>query len=560
MSDNHLRPAGTGNGAIMRKEFLIASCLVVIVVFLIGVFYPSFNWLLVPVGFLIAVGVYDMVQTRHTIWRNFPIAGRGRQFIEILRPPFHQYFVESDIDGRPISRMFRSIVYRRAKRVMDTNPFGTKVDVYRTGYEWMDHSLAAIPEEEMPNDLRIRVGGPDCSRPYNASLLNISAMSFGALSKNAILALNGAAKQGGFAHNTGEGGISPYHLHYGGDLIWQIGTGYFGCRTAKGRFSQELFAEKAQQENVKMIELKLSQGAKPGHGGILPAHKNTQEIAAIRGVATYTEVNSPAIHSAFTNPIELMRFIRQLRELSGGKPVGFKLCVGRKSEVLSLCMAMEKTGITPDFITVDGGEGGTGAAPLEYSNSVGMPLRDAVAFVADCLNGFDLRDRIKIAASGKMFTGFHIVRNLALGADWCNSARGMMLALGCIQALECNSNRCPTGIATQDPGLVQGLVVKDKIPRVIGFHELTLKSVRELLSAAGLDSPAKLNRSHINRRINATTTRRYDEIFPYLPPGCLGEMPYPPRFRHLMGEASAHCFSAERCIVNFEDVMREVEA
>lgn len=543
----------------MRLEFIIFSCISVIVTSLLGFLWPPFFWFLLPLAVIIVVGTYDILQTRHTIWRNFPILGRGRQLIEILRPPFQQYFVESDIDGTPINRMFRSIVYRRAKRVMDTNPFGTKVDVYRTGYEWMDHSLAAIPEEEMAADLRVMVGGPDCTKPYNVSLLNISAMSFGALSNNAILALNGAAKIGGFAHNTGEGGLSPYHLRNGGDIIWQIGTGYFGCRTDDGRFSEERFQQKAVLDAVKMIELKLSQGAKPGHGGILPADKNSEKIAAIRGVEPYTQVNSPAVHSAFENPLEMMYFIKKLRDLSGGKPVGFKLCVGRKSEMVSLCMAMIKTGITPDFITVDGGEGGTGAAPLEYSNSVGMPLRDAVAFVVDCLTGFNLKGKVKVAASGKVFTGFHLVKNLALGADWCNSARGMMLALGCIQALECNSNRCPTGITTQNPNLVRGLVVNDKIPRVVGFHELTIKSVRDLLCAAGLESPAKLNRSHINRRINAVTTRRYDEIFPYLPQGALLEPPYPLRFNHLMTEASTRCFSAERCIVNFENEMREVE-
>ncbi len=543
----------------MRLEFTLFSCVSVVVVLGIGLLWPPFLWFLFPLLVFIIIGVYDMLQVKHTIWRNYPIFGRGRQLVEILRPPFQQYFVESDIDGRPISRMFRSIVYRRAKKVMDTNPFGTKVDVYRIGYEWMDHSMAAIPHEETAADLRIHVGGPDCTRPYEASLLNISAMSFGSLSKNAILALNGAAKLGGFAHNTGEGGLSPYHLQYGGDIIWQIGTGYFGCRSKNGRFCEQLFQEKATLEAVKMIEIKLSQGAKPGHGGILPAHKNTVEIAAIRGVEPGTEVNSPPTHSAFLNPIEMMYFIQKLRELSGGKPVGFKLCVGRKSEVISLCMAMVKTGITPDFITVDGGEGGTGAAPLEYSNSVGMPLRDAVAFVVDCLMGFDLKKKIRVAASGMMFTGFHLIKNMSLGADWCNSARGMMLALGCIQALECNSNRCPSGIATQNPGLVQGLVVENKIPRVANYHELTLKSVRDLLSAAGLENTEKLNRSHINRRTNATTTRRYDEIFPYLPVGSLLGPPYPQRFAHLMEEASAECFSAERCIVSFGDSMHEVE-
>lgn len=544
---------------IMRHQFVILSVVCVVVLSCLTFLWQPLVWLFLPLAAIIAIGVYDMVQSKHTIWRNYPIVGRGRQFIELLRPPFQQYFVESDIDGRPISRMFRSIVYRRAKNVMDTNPFGTKVDVYRIGYEWMDHSLAAISHHDVKCDLRVLVGGPDCTQPYNASLLNISAMSFGALSKNAVLALNGGAKMGGFAHNTGEGGLSPYHLRHGGDLIWQIGTGYFGCRTEDGRFSEEKFAQKACHDSVKMIELKLSQGAKPGHGGILPADKNSAEIAAIRGVEPGVQVISPSGHSAFVNPLEMMQFIGRLRQLSGGKPVGFKLCVGRKSEMISLCMAMVETSIYPDFITVDGGEGGTGAAPLEYSNSVGMPLRDGLTFVVDCLMGFDLKKHIRVVASGHMFSGFHLLKNMALGADLCNSARGMMLALGCIQALECNSNRCPTGITTQNPRLVEGLVVADKIPRVASYHKQTLNSVRDLLSAAGLRRVENLNRSHINRRINATTSRRYDEISPYIPVGSLLEPPYPESFEYLMAEASAACFSPQHCLVSFGNTMGEVD-
>ena len=544
----------------MRQEFMVLAGVISLFVLGMGLIWQPFFWLFLPLSILIAIGVSDMLQKKHTLWRNFPVFGRGRMMVEWwLRSPFQQYFIESETDGKPISRMFRSVVYQRAKNVLDTNPFGTKVDVYRIGYEWMDHSLAAITHDGKNSDLRVLVGGPHCTKPYHASLLNISAMSFGALSNNAILALNGGAKRGGFAHNTGEGGLSPYHLLHGGDIIWQIGTGYFGCRSKDGNFSKELFKEKTSLDVVKMIEIKLSQGAKPGHGGLLPAMKNTPEIAEIRGVEPGRQVDSPATHKAFSTPIELMQFIESLRKLSGGKPVGFKLCVGRKSEVVALCKAMLKTGIKPDFITVDGGEGGTGAAPLEYSNSVGVPLREALAFVVDCLMGFDLKKDIRVAASGMMFSGFHLVKNLALGADWCNSARGMMLALGCIQALECNSNNCPTGVATQDPHLVTGLVVEDKIPRVASFHRLSVKSVSELLAAAGLESTDHLNRSHINRRVNATTTLRYDEIYPYLPVGSLLEKPYPERFVYLMEEADERCFSADHCLVSFGDSMGEVD-
>lgn len=527
----------------MRNRFYLLSIVsVLIAAGLTWLWLPAVVLLIIVVG-VVALGVNDIRQTSHSIHRNFPVAGHGRWFMEWLRPMIYQYFVESDTDGVPINRMFRSVVYQRAKGVLDTVPLGTKMDTYRVGYEWMDHSMAALKASENSPDLRVRVGGPSCTQPYNASILNISAMSFGALSKNAILALNGGAEMGGFAHNTGEGGLSPYHLQGGGDLIWQIGTGYFGCRDEDGRFSPTDFAWKATLSNVKMIEIKLSQGAKPGHGGILPAVKNTPEIAEIRGVQPYTEVDSPPVHSAFSTPLEMVQFIGQLRELSGGKPIGFKLCVGRKSEFAALCLAMVETGIKPDFITVDGGEGGTGAAPLEYSNSVGMPLREGLAFVVDCLVGFDLKKDIRVIASGKVLTGFHIIRLLALGADLCNSARGMMLALGCIQSLECNKNTCPTGVTTQDPDLGKGLVVTDKTQRVANFHKATVHSVMELLAAAGLDDAANLTRSHINRRVSAQQVRSYEEIyFPWETPGCLLEAPYPERFAQTMNSACADSF------------------
>lgn len=365
------------------------------------------------------------------------------------------------------------------------------------------------------------VGGKDCTQPYSSSLLNISAMSFGSLSKNAILALNEGAQMGNFAHNTGEGGISNYHLEPGGDLIWQIGTGYFGCRKEDGTFYEKTFRENALRPQVKMIEIKLSQGAKPGHGGILPAIKNTPEIAKIRHVKPGISVHSPPSHSAFGNPIQFMYFIKTLRDLSEGKPIGFKLCIGRKQEFMDFCEAMIYTGITPDFISVDGGEGGTGAAPVEFSNTMGMPMRESLIFVHDTLVGFGLRRDIKVFASGKIITGFDIARAIALGADGCNSARAMMLSLGCIQALQCNNNTCPAGVATQNKTLMNGLVVSDKAPRVKNFHEATIKSFLELLAAAGLDTPEELRREHISKRMGMFEVKTYDEIFPYLQEGSL---------------------------------------
>ena len=453
---------------------------------------------------VLVLGFYDYFQTKRTIVRNFPLFGRGRYVMEALRPKIYQYFVESDVDGTPISRVFRNVIYQRAKGARDTVPFGTEFDVYSSGYEWMDHSLAALDAREMDHDLRVSEGGPDCKQPYRASILNIFAMSFGALSRNAILALNGGVKLGGFAHNTGEGSISPSHLEPGGDLIWQVGTGYFDCRTKDGSFCPESFSEKSQMEPVKMIEIKLSQGAKPGHGGILPASKNTPKIAQIRAVEVGTEVVSPLAHTAFRTPLEMVEFIAQLRELSGGKPIGIKLCLGVRSEFLGVCRAMAQTGIKPDFITVDGGEGGTGAAPVEHTNSVGSRMPDGLAFVVDALIAFDLRKDIRVNTSGKIFTGFHIVRALALGAGMTVSARAMMLALGCIQALECNTNNCPTGITTQNPDLTAGLVPSQKRVRIAQFHRGTVKATEELLAAAGLHNTQQLQRRHIFRRCGET--------------------------------------------------------
>jgi glutamate synthase domain-containing protein 2 len=503
----------------MVRIFLVLSATVLLGVLALGVFVPHALWSLCLIVPLIGLGVRDALQTRHAVLRNFPLIGHFRYLFELVRPEINQYFVESNTDGRPFSRELRSLAYQRAKNALETLPFGTQRDVYEVGYEWINHSFVAQPPlEEAP---RIRIGADSCDQPYDAALLNISAMSYGALSKNAVLALNGGAKLGGFYHNTGEGGLSPYHLERGGDLTWQIGTGYFSCRKPDGGFSPERFQENALRPSVRMIELKLSQGAKPGHGGILPASKVTAEVAAIRGVEPGKTVYSPPAHTAFTSPREMLAFLARLRELSGGKPVGFKLCVGNPSEFLGLCKAMHETRLLPDFITVDGGEGGTGAAPLEFSNSVGAPLTDGLIFVHNALTGFGLRERIKVIASGKIITGFEMARRMAAGADLCNAARGFMFALGCIQALRCNSNECPVGVATQDKHLVRGLVVADKTQRVAHFQAGTLHAFLELIGAAGLGHPDELMPWHVQRRVSATEVLSYAEIYNFLEPGAL---------------------------------------
>lgn len=522
-------------------NFVIA---LLIVTGVVTYFWLPFAWSLVLTVPIIIIGFMDIAQPAQTIRRNYPVIGRMRYWAEWMRPKVYQYFVESDTDGAPFNRQNRSVIYQRAKKVNDTTPFGTQLNVYEVGYEWLNHSMTPFDGHHVDHNPRVMVGGPECKQPYSASILNISAMSFGSLSKNAIMALNGGAKLGGFAHNTGEGGLSPYHLQPGGDIFWQIGTGYFGCRNADGTFNYDAFAERAALPNVKMIEIKLSQGAKPGHGGILPAAKVTDEIAKIRLVEKGKDVLSPPYHKAFKTPVEMMQFIKKLRELSGGKPIGFKLCVGRKSQFIAICKAMVKTGIMPDFITVDGGEGGTGAAPLEFSNNVGMPLRDALAFVDDALNGFALRRHIKIIASGKVSTGFEIVKNLALGADLCNCARAMMLAVGCIQALECNTNKCPTGVATQDANLMKGLDVGDKTVRVKNYHSETVKSAVELMAAAGIDHPKKLHRSFIYRRISASEIKTYSEMYPNMLRGALLEAPFPPGWELDMMHSNETTFDA----------------
>jgi glutamate synthase domain-containing protein 2 len=498
-------------------------------------------WALVVVGPFILLGLHDVLQTSHSLLRIYPVIGHGRYFLEAVRPEIQQYFVETNIDGRPYSREFRSLIYQRSKNDRDTMPFGTQRDVNRIGYEWMTHSLAPLPAPE--EEPRIRIGGADCARPYDASHLNISAMSYGSLSRNAIRSLNLGAKLGGFAHNTGEGSISSYHLEHGGDLVWQIGTGYFGCRDAQGKFDPLAFEDQAAIDSVKMVEIKLSQGAKPGHGGILPAAKLTPEIAEIRGVPMGHDVESPPAHSAFDTPIGLLEFVQQLRIRSGGKPIGFKLCIGHRSEFLGLCKAMLETGITPDFITLDGAEGGTGAAPVELTNSVGMPMRDGLLFVNSALRGVGLRSRIRVIGAGKISSGFHMIRAIALGADLCNSARAMMFALGCIQARRCNANDCPVGVATQDPGRYQGLVVKDKAPRVQRYHRDTIRAFLELIASNGLSKPDQIEPRNVHRRVSATSIRTFADVYEYLPEGCLlEESGMPDAWRDRWNRASAERF------------------
>ena len=446
---------------------------------------------------LVGLGVHDLRQTQRSILRNYPIIGHLRFALEFIRPEIRQYFIESDNEAAPFSRSQRSLVYQRAKGESDKRPFGTQLDVQAAGYEWINHSVA--PSQVATHDFRLTIG-PDTAQPYSASVFNISAMSFGALSANAILALNAGAKRGGFAHDTGEGSISAHHRVNGGDLIWEIGSGYFGCRNPDGSFNPDKFAENARSPQVKLIEVKLSQGAKPGHGGVLPGPKVTAEIAEARGVPVGVDCVSPAAHSAFATPLEMMQFIAQLRELSGGKPTGIKLCIGHPWEWFAMVKAMLASGITPDFIVVDGAEGGTGAAPVEFTDHVGSPLQEGLLLVHNTLRGAGLRQRIRIGAAGKVVSAFDIARLMALGADWCNSARGFMFALGCIQAQHCHTGQCPTGVTTQDPLRQQSLVVPDKADRVYHFHQQTLHALQELVQAAGLQHPHDITAHHIVRR------------------------------------------------------------
>lgn len=466
-------------------------------------------WLITAL--LSLLGLYDILQNRHSILKNYPIMGHFRYIFEDFRPEIRQYFIESDHDALPFSRVQRSLVYQRAKNENSDKPFGSILDVYQADYRFITHSLAPCSPAD-PATFRIQIGNEQCTQPYSASIFNISGMSFGSLSANAILALNQGAKMGNFYHDTGEGSISPYHLENGGDLVWQIASGYFGCRTLDGQFDEGKFAKQAQLEQVKMIELKLSQGAKPGHGGILPKHKISEEIALIRGVSRDRDCISPATHSAFRTPIQMMHFLQKLRDLSGGKPVGFKLCIGQPWQFMSIVKAMLETKIVPDFIVVDGSEGGTGAAPIEFSDYIGTPLREGLRFVHNTLVGTGLRDQIKIGAAGKIVSAFDIASTFALGADWVNSGRGFMFAIGCIQAQSCHTNQCPVGVATQDRDRQKALHVPTKAERVFNFHKNTLHALADMIAAAGLRHPSELDAHHLAQRINDREIKNYAQL------------------------------------------------
>jgi glutamate synthase domain-containing protein 2 len=493
-------------------------------------------------GLLTLVGIRDLTQTRQSIRRNYPLLSHFRFFFETIRPEIRQYLLEDDIEETPFSRVQRSIIYQRAKSEVDMRPFGTQLNLYAPQFEWINHSIA--PTHIKDHDFRVSIGGPQCSAPHSASVLNISAMSFGSLSANAILALNEGARRGGFHHDTGEGSISRYHREPGGDLVWEIGSGYFGCRNPGGSFSEERFTENARSAQVKMIEIKLSQGAKPGHGGVLPGAKVTAEIAAARGVQIGEDCISPARHSAFSSPIGLLQFVARLRELSGGKPTGFKLAIGHPWEWFGIAKAMLETGITPDFIVVDGGEGGTGAAPLEFTDHVGAPLREALMLVHNTLVGIGLRQHVRVGASGKIVTAFDIARTLAMGADFCNSARGFMFALGCIQAQTCHTGKCPTGVTTQDAVRQRALVVPDKATRVAAFHRNTMIALKELIAAAGLVHPNELGPEHIVRRVSSTDVRSLATLHVWAKTGeLLSGTPEHPVFKVFWHVARADSFA-----------------
>jgi glutamate synthase domain-containing protein 2 len=527
-------------------RFIVLTICAVVTALLIGIGIADrkiFDILLIPIlifAALTLLGVRDLLQKSHAVLRNYPISAHIRFLLEEIRPEMRQYFFESEKDGMPFSRDTRAVVYQRAKMELDKRPFGTQEDVYREGYEWMNHSVS--PKAHAEEKFRITIGGPDCRKPYSASVFNISAMSFGALSPNAVRALNAGAKKGSFAHDTGEGGFSPYHREMGGDIIWEIGSGYFGCRHLDGTFDADAFARVAAQDQIKMVELKISQGAKPGHGGVLPAAKVSEEISKIRGVAMGEDCISPASHRAFSTPVGMMQFIAEMRKLSGGKPAGFKLCIGHPWEFLAICKAMLQTGIYPDFIVVDGNEGGTGAAPLEFMDHLGMPMREGVSFVHNALIGINARDRIKIGASGKIATAFDMARAMAIGADYCNSARGFMFSLGCIQSLSCHTDRCPTGVATQDPTRARALYVPLKIDRVHNYHHATLHSLTELIAAAGLEHPQQLRPIHFSQRTSTTDVKSFAQLYPALRPGELLEGTEDPRFRDAWRMAQAETF------------------
>ncbi|MDH0141085.1 FMN-binding glutamate synthase family protein [Aquipseudomonas alcaligenes] len=531
--------------SLLNRYAFFACCVLFTLVSLPWLGAHAWLWPLTLIsGLLSLVGVNDLLQTRQAVRRNYPILGNIRYLVEAIRPEIRQYLLEADGDELPFSRAQRSLVYARAKNQGADKPFGTLSDVYRSGFEFIGHSMLPAAHCD-PATFRVSVGGPQCTQPYSASVFNISAMSFGSLSANAIRALNQGARLGGFYHDTGEGSISPYHREHGGDLVWELGSGYFGCRDEQGRFDPQRFAEQAANPQVKMIEIKLSQGAKPGHGGILPRHKVTAEISLTRGVPMGQDCISPARHSAFATPTELLQFITRLRELSGGKPVGFKLCLGHPWEFMGIAKAMLATGILPDFIVIDGKEGGTGAAPLEFTDHIGVPLREGLLFVHNTLVGCGLREHIRLGASGKIVSAFDIASVMALGADWANSARGFMFAIGCIQSQSCHTNKCPTGVATQDPLRQRALVVPDKAERVHNFHRNTLKALAEMIAAAGLSHPAQIEARHLVRRMSASEIKLYSQLHVFLKPGeLLREEVSGEFYRRMWAMARADSFDA----------------
>jgi len=524
----------------MRYAAYVVSLLLLAAAIVAAAWNRDHAWLALLAAVPAAVGTIDLLQRRSTLRRNYPLLAHFRYGLESIGPEMRQYFIESDTAEVPFSRQQRALVYQRAKSVNDVRPFGTLQDVYGNAYEWINHSLA--PGELRSHDFRLTIGA-GCAQPYSASVFNISAMSFGSLSPNAIRALNAGARRGGFYHDTGEGSISPYHREHGGDLVWEIGSGYFGCRDAQGRFDPDRFAAAARDPQVKMVEVKLSQGAKPGHGGVLPAAKVSAEIAATRGVPMGMDCVSPARHSAFDSPRGLLEFVARLRELSGGKPAGFKLAIGHPWEWFGIAKAMHETGLLPDFIVVDGAEGGTGAAPAEFIDHVGVPLQEALMLVHNTLVGLGLRERVRIGAAGRIVSAFDIARTLALGADWCNAARGFMFALGCIQAQSCHTDRCPTGVATQDPRRWKALDVPDKATRVFNFHQNTLKALRDLICAAGLEHPCQIGPEHILRRVSPTEVRSLGALYRFLAPGeLLGHIPEHAVFQAYWASARSDSF------------------
>ncbi|WP_449257394.1 FMN-binding glutamate synthase family protein [Bosea sp. (in: a-proteobacteria)] len=501
----------------------LALCVLAALILIPLAFRHGWVWFPAVLAMLLSLlGLWDLAQPEHAIRRNYPVIGHIRWFAELVRPELRQYLFEADEEAAPFSRSQRSLVYRRAKDLAGDHPFGTLLDVYRDGYEFIGHSSRPVPASD-PASFRITIGNEQCAQPYSASIFNISAMSFGSLSANAIRALNTGARMGGFSHDTGEGSISPYHREGGGDIVWEVASGYFGCRDDEGRFDPERFARQAREPQVKMIEIKLSQGAKPGHGGILPAPKVTPEIAQTRGVPVGQDCISPPSHSAFSTPLEMMGFIARLRELSGGKPVGFKLCLGHPWEFMGIVKAMLESGVVPDFIVVDGAEGGTGAAPVEFSDHIGLPMREGLLFVHNVLTGAGLRDKVRIGAAGRIVSAFDIASVLAIGADWANAARGFMFALGCVQSLSCNTNRCPTGVATQDAVRQRALVVPDKAQRVHRFHANTVQALADMLAAAGLSHPSDLGPHHLVRRVSTTEIRLFSDLHVFLEAGELAE-------------------------------------